>query len=275
MQNFNKLEKAAARMQSLVESPGSATLGVEALVFSASNITLAVCSGVDVIDTSQHNVQQFSHSWDTPYYAYLRALSVQLQNRDIRSMPVSHCIPLQDYLFRYNSRSFWLGEFVFHLLPWPLTGDHFLSRLLLGFCVSDAKLRATLHQDPESMRRLAQLRLVQDAHIPMAHVARWTTWQLGALGVSPLWLCPVRASRHQFLDPAFQHANIKSDDFFYVNVGVYGRPHPHVPFNAQEVNEELVEQVTDNESTRDAQMSTCSRRESHFPPFAHSALLVW
>lgn len=242
-QNFNKLDKAVARMQALVDSHSSAILGVEALVFSATNITLAVCTGMDVIDMSRDSVQQFSHSWDTPFYSYLRALSVQLQNRDIRSMPTSHCIPLQDYLWRYNNRSFWLGEFVFHLLPWPLTGDHFISRLLVGYSVSDAKLRTTLHNDPESLIRLAQLRLVQDAHIPIAHVSRWTTWQLGALGVAPLWLCPVRASRQQFLDPSFQHASIQSEDFCYVNVGVYGRPHPHVPFNAQEVNEELVEQV--------------------------------
>jgi FAD/FMN-containing dehydrogenase len=254
------LDKATAQVQNIMDKRVSENVfALEALAFSPSSITIIAARGVDVIDTRKHKVLSFARWWDQTFAAYVRHWTTLVQSRSIGSMPVKHCLPLQDYLFRYDKSSFWLADFVLHLLPWPLRGNTFLSRLAVGWALNDANLRATFADDKEMHIKLGQLRVVQDAHIPLAHAARFIRWQFEAIGVAPLWLCPVLANPSNILDAALQHPSGGSSSssssttsapasraLLYLNVGLYGRPAlgaSSVSFAADDVNEELIDQV--------------------------------
>jgi len=246
------MDKAMPRLQALLDKRESGGLiGVEGLVFAADSVTLVSCRGIEHIDTSKHKVLGFARWWEQPFAAYVRHWTTLLQSRSVSAMPTKHCLPLTDYLWRYDTNSFWLADWVAHLLPWPMCGNTFISRLLVGWALNDANLRSTFAHDREMQLKLGQLRVVQDAHIPLAHVARFVGWELEAIGVAPLWLCPVLANPSNLLEASLQHPAASaptppSRSLYYVNVGVYGRPahgSSSVSYSGEDVNEELVEQV--------------------------------
>lgn len=249
-ENFNSVERAMGRLSVLLTERRSAgsVLGVEGLVFGGTNVTLCISVGVDSIDTGRHKVLSLAHWWDQHFIDYVRGISTLYQSRAMRHLPDRDCIPLADYLFRFDMGSFCLADFVFHLLPWPLTGNTFISRLLIGWALRDSTVRGALQSDADLQRQMGRLRITQDAHLPLAHVSRWVGWQLEAIGVAPLWLCPVLASPRDLLEASFQHAASYGRSggaaFHYVNVACYGRPmRGEAVFDAEEVNEEFVGQV--------------------------------
>lgn len=83
-------------------------------------------------------------------------------------------------------------------------------------------------------------------------MSKFVTWQLDAIGVAPLWLCPVLATPSKLLDASLQHSPVssassslpKSGQVHYMNVGMYGRPaQGAIPYSGDDVNEELITQV--------------------------------
>lgn len=128
-------------------------------------------------------------------------------------------VPFLFCLFRQSS-------FFYSQLPWPLNGNSFMSRLLLGWCVGERNLRGCV-ESSQMHARFERTRIVQDAQVPLHHLAPFLNWTLSDVGVSPMWLCPVLGSESDVLAPNYVHigsAHNSALGFHYVNVGCYGRP---------------------------------------------------
>lgn len=157
-------------------------------------------------------------------------------------------ISLTDYLFRYDRGAFWMGQFVTSkgafwkfLFERGLSGGHlaeqlhaafradpptlnpsFLFRLCCGWKLSSRSLYRILHALPENA--FGETFIVQDFYIPKKALPQFLKEVEQKTGIYPLWLCPIKGTTTpQFLSPHYL-SHPSSDDFDFVNVGVYGVP---------------------------------------------------
>jgi hypothetical protein len=164
--------------------------------------------------------------------------------RMIKDKGQKECMPLFDYLFRYDRGAFWMG---YYALRPSLLIRHFLrnhqwllktikmNRLppahdilqasfaprILGSSMNSQPLYASLHSIPESW--FAKSFVVQDFYIPQAKVKDFVSQAVAEIGIFPIWLCPVKGTQTpQFLAPHYCNDALQN----FINVGIYGIPHP-------------------------------------------------
>lgn len=116
----------------------------------------------------------------TPYYRSLQQRSTDL-------------LTMYDYLWRWDTDWFWCsGAFGLHdprvRRLWPRRWRRSdVYHRLVGL---DARLGLTARLDARAGRR--RERVVQDVEVPVEHLDEFVAWFDDAVGMRPVWLCPLR-----------------------------------------------------------------------------------
>jgi hypothetical protein len=167
-------------------------------------------------------------------------------------LPQEETISLQDYLFRYDRGAFWMGAY---LLRFPLLArivaqgifkigkgkERFSEAEVRDFCkihYPNTLLR-TLTSPFMNSQRLWGLfhkaekwvqdrNILQDFCIPEHRAEQFLEDALLDPGTFPLWLCPIKGTRHpQIFSPHLISEDNPTGRF--INIGVYGLPSYYAP----------------------------------------------
>lgn len=127
------------------------------------------------------------------------------------------CLTVHDYLWRWDTDWFWCSAAFGAQNPmlrrvWPRRWRrsdvyHHLLRLESRYRVSERVERRR--------GRPARERLVQDVELPLEQTADFLRWFTREVGMTPVWLCPLRSRRNWPLYPL-------EPGRVYVNVGFWG-----------------------------------------------------
>ncbi|KAL7423954.1 hypothetical protein Q5752_001539 [Cryptotrichosporon argae] len=188
---------------------------LEGLAFGANDY--AVVRGRHA-DVTAHPVRRFSRHWDRWYY------------KTVRDWPGgTMAVPYRDYCFRYNYGAFWMADYVLDMLG----GDTWLTRAVFGGLLDTKHLFAVLHSS--RLTDLGRMRIIQDCYVPAANAEHFIDQIDPEIGVYPLWLCPIKATR----TPQVLACHYAEHVDMFINVGIYGRPR-EFPFDAARTNGRLV-----------------------------------
>ena len=127
-----------------------------------------------------------------------------------KGLEYKECIPMTDYIFRYDRGAYWMGDFFFdytHLpnikfLRWLLNPMFDTRTLFLGL----------------QKARLAKEFFIQDICFPIEHTKEFLEFLDESMGVYPLWICPLKpATKEEFLCSHSQNTEL------VLNIGIWGR----------------------------------------------------
>lgn len=138
--------------------------------------------------------QTFSSAWDPWFYLHVQDVTKALPSSasssasapgsDDAGRVVEH-IPLAEYLFRYDRGGFWVGAAAFdYFKPVPFTR---WFRWFLDDFLHTRMLYRALHASGESAKFF-----VQDLALPYDTAEEFVDYVDDALGIWPLWLCPLK-----------------------------------------------------------------------------------
>lgn len=100
--------------------------------------------------------------------------------------PITEAIPLAEYLFRYDRGGFWVGASAFDYFKMPFNA---FTRWFLDDFLHTRMMYTALHASRHSEKFI-----VQDLALPYSTAERFVDYTDNALGIYPLWLCPLRQS---------------------------------------------------------------------------------
>ena len=170
------MEHMLFSMQLLAEAPETEFL--EAIMFSLDKFV--VCVGNKAPPESKAPVQRFARARDPWYY-----LHVQKQLLKLPRPPLEvQCVPLTDYLFRYDRGAFWTGRWAFLYFLVPFTA---FFRWLLDYFMHTRIMYHALHESGYS-----NTWILQDAVIPFDKAEEFVKYVHKAFVCYPLWLCPIQ-----------------------------------------------------------------------------------
>jgi FAD/FMN-containing dehydrogenase len=172
---------------------------VDGIIFSERSGV--VMKGVLVDDKGDLPVARFSRSFDE--WFYLHAAEVTKKGPQW-----SECIPVRDYLFRYDRGAFWMGRYSFKRLHVPFNR---LTRFLFNPFCSTRTLYRLLHAV-----NISQEYLIQDICFPKETVRQFVKFVEEKLDVYPIWLLPIKPGQYEKFSPAFLRTDMG------VDVGVWG-----------------------------------------------------
>ena len=140
----------------------------------------------------------------------------QIYYRSIRDRE-HDCLTVHDYLWRWDTDWFWCSSafglehpLVRRLWPRRYRRSDVYHRLV----ALENRYGITARVD-RRRGRPARERVVQDVEVPLEQTAEFLTWFTDHVGMSPVWLCPVRMQRHWPLYPL-------EPGRCYVNIGFWG-----------------------------------------------------
>jgi Delta24-sterol reductase len=155
------------------------------------------------------NIQRFSRAKDPWFYLHAKTINDT-------GTPTTETIPIVDYLFRYDRGGFWVGHFAFKYFMVPFNRA---TRWALDDCLHTRAMYHALHQSGLSKRYI-----IQDVGIPYPKVSEFIDYLDGALGIYPLWLCPLRQAAHAqrpLFSPFAQKCGLRGLETL-LNVGIWG-----------------------------------------------------
>ncbi|OAG10579.1 FAD-binding domain-containing protein [Paraphaeosphaeria sporulosa] len=159
----------------------------------------------------------FSRPWDPWFYLHAWRLASS-------PSPTTECVPIQDYLFRYDRGAFWMGSYGFAHFRVPFT---WLTRLLLDYFMHTRVMYHALHASGHTDRYI-----IHDIAFPAPNAAEFAEYVDKTYGIYPLWLCPVRKDgRSSMGHPRSFSGEVPGKTLgavyegAYINVGVWG-PYP-------------------------------------------------
>ena len=171
-------------------------------------------------------IRRFSRPGDQWFYLHVYGMLQRYRRQLNRCTSItSELIPIKDYLFRYDISAFWMGANAFPL--WHLPFNRVTRTAAYPF-LHTKTLYAALHLSG-GLRKF----IIQDCIMPSgASAAKLIQHADARLGISPIWLCPIRGGSPA---PMHSHARLTADGSepeLLINVGVWGAPHapPPSPF---------------------------------------------
>ena len=153
-----------------------------------------------------------AHRWYMPWFAY-RA------RRFIETGGHEEYIPLVHFYRRHNRAMFWECELI---VPF---GNHPVFRILMGWAMPPKISFLRLTQGERIKRYYDEKHILQDALVPIRHLAKTVGYFHDIFEAYPVWLCPVRLSRKEpsgFVGPGAD----AGDHEMYVDVAVLAVPGP-------------------------------------------------
>jgi len=181
-------------------------------------------------------LRRFSRPWNEWFWIHAKSL---VTAHPSPNKPVTELVPIEDYLFRYDRGAFWTGMYAFRHFFMPFTR---LTRFLLDYFMHTRIMYHALHASGHTDRYI-----IQDIGFPASKAGLFVQWVDEALGVYPLWLCPLRADGRSSMGHAKdlrQNRSEKEAGEEYINVGVWG-PYPSAESVYVSMNRALEEKVKD------------------------------
>jgi delta24-sterol reductase len=205
------IEHAMQRLQQ--ETRRAETDYIDGILFSKTSGVVVTGRLTDATPSSTMPLRHFSRPWDEWFYIHAKSL-VSMPS----AKPVTELIPVQDYLFRYDRGAFWTGMYAFRYFFLPFSR---FTRFLLDYFMHTRIMYHALHASGHTDRYI-----IQDIAFPAHNAATFVQWVDKALGLYPLWLCPLRKDGRSSMGHPKDHqpgGNIFEGE--YINVGVWG-PYP-------------------------------------------------
>jgi delta24-sterol reductase len=171
---------------------------VDGIMFSATRGLIIIGK---LTDTKGASIKRFSRARDE--WFYLHAEEIERSGGE-----ATECVPLTDYLFRYDRGAFWVGRFAFE--RFGVSYNRF-TRWLLDPLLHTRKLYQALQESGAS-----QEHIVQDLGLPQDRAVEFMEFIDTKIGTYPLWLCPLKP------DPDAPLQLNSLDTPLVINVGVWG-----------------------------------------------------
>jgi FAD/FMN-containing dehydrogenase len=199
LDDLDELAKTVERVVEQGEHDGIRVDGLDGVVFEPGEAYLTLATWTDTPDTPTSDY--------TGMDLYFRSL--QQRETDVLTM--------YDYLWRWDTDWFWCsGAFglqnprIRRLWPRRLRRSDVYSRIIgledrFGVAARIDRLRGRPERE----------RVIQDIEVPVDRVAEFVRWFDAEVGMRPVWLCPLRATRAW---PSYPLAAGET----YVNVGFWG-----------------------------------------------------
>jgi Delta24-sterol reductase len=170
-------------------------------------------------------IQHFSDAADPWFYLHVEE-SITKQ-----AGPSTEAIPLAEYLFRYDRGGFWVGASAFDYFNMPFNA---FTRWWLDDFLHTRMMYTALHASGQSKKYV-----VQDLALPYSTAGEFVDYTDQALGIYPLWLCPLRQSPLPTMHPHFHETEADGKALKpMLNIGLWGYgPSRHDDF--LKVNREL------------------------------------
>ncbi|KAI9790321.1 MAG: hypothetical protein M1833_001958 [Piccolia ochrophora] len=164
--------------------------------------------------------QRFVRARDPWFYLHAKRL------RKKNAIQVTEAIPIVDYLFRFDRGAFWTGAYAFKYFVTPFNR---ITRWVLDTYMHTRVMYHALHQSGH-----AKQYIIQDLALPYANAQKFITYVDQALGLYPLWLCPLYQDSNPGITLHPLGSTGKKDgksDAMLMNVGVWGPgPRSHAAF---------------------------------------------
>ena len=128
---------------------------------------------------------------------------------------MTELVPIEDYLFRYDRGSFWMGAYGWKTMPLPFNR---FGRYVLDRVFRTRNMYAMMHHSGQSQRFI-----IQDLAIPMTKAESFVNFLSNDINIWPLWLCPIKGN-----SPAPMHKpkdyTPPPQDNMLLNIGLWGIP---------------------------------------------------
>jgi delta24-sterol reductase len=215
---YHPVSNMAEAIRKLKESTSDPELDyVDGIMFSKTQG--AIITGRMTNDArDKTNIQCFSDAWDPWFYLHVQAQVTK------NAEPVTETIPLAEYLFRYDRGGFWVGASAFDYFKFPFNK---LTRWWLDDFLHTRMMYTALHASGQSKKYI-----VQDLALPYSTAAEFVNYTDQALGIYPLWLCPLKQNPQPTMHP--QSADYEPDGKTLkqmLNIGLWGwGPRKHEDF---------------------------------------------
>jgi FAD/FMN-containing dehydrogenase len=157
--------------------------------------------------------------------------------RSIRRREIDH-LTVRDYLWRWDTDWFWCSEALGAQHPWlrRLWPNRYLrSDVYRRLVALDRRYGLSARVDSLAGRP-AREPVIQDVEIPVGRLAEFMDFFHSEIGISPVWLCPLRLR-----DPAAWPLYPMNPDELYVNVGFWATV-PLAPGQPDGTHNRLIEQ---------------------------------
>ena len=190
---------------------------VDGILFSKDNG--AIITG-RLTDHPKHTIpiQHFSDAGDPWFYLHVKDSIKRAAG------PGTEAIPLAEYLFRYDRGGFWVGASAFDYFYMPFNA---FTRWWLDDFLHTRMMYTALHASGHSKKYL-----VQDLALPYSTAEQFVDYTDKALGIYPLWLCPLRQSSLPTMHPHSHETEADGKTLKpMLNIGLWGNgPSRHDEF---------------------------------------------
>ena len=186
---------------------------VDGILFSPNLGAIMTAHFID-IPNPHTAIRRFSSATDPWFYLHVRSIITK-----IPTAPSTETIPLADYLFRYDRGGFWVGAFGFKYFGMPFNT---LTRWFFDDLLHTRMLYAAFHAS-----RLEQSYIVQDLALPLSAAEEFIKYNDEALGIWPLWLCPLLQNPGPSFHPHTTQeteAAAEAKEKMILNIGLWGHP---------------------------------------------------
>ncbi|OGZ00463.1 MAG: hypothetical protein A2946_00420 [Candidatus Liptonbacteria bacterium RIFCSPLOWO2_01_FULL_53_13] len=159
-----------------------------------------VMTGKLTDDNQNLPIATFHKATDEWFYLHAESFSQRHPNGE-------ECIPLVDYLFRYDRGAFWAGKYAFRRANVPFNR---VTRFLLNPFFKTRTMYRLLHTTNASQQYVSQ-----DICFPQKTTLQFIRFVDETLNIYPLWLLPIKPALHEKLAPSWLQDNLA------INVGVW------------------------------------------------------
>lgn len=186
---------------------------VDGILFSKDHGVIVSGTMTDEGPADNGAVQTFSGAWDPWFFMHARDITKALPSScSSAAGSVTEHIPLGEYLFRYDRGGFWVGEAAFDYF-WPVPFNR-ATRWFLDDFLHTRMLYRALHASGESAKFF-----VQDLALPYETAEQFVDYTADALGIWPLWLCPLKTPPGPTFHPHLRGTKGPGE---MLNIGVWG-----------------------------------------------------
>lgn len=196
---YQRVNNSSVAVKMLEDETKSKIDFIDGIMFSKTQGV--IMSGNFTNSTDGFLVSTFHKARDEWFYLHAQSIST---NHD----KYEELIPIKDYLFRYDRGAFWTGKFGFDIYHVPFLRS---LRILFAWIFKTRRLFKFLHGS-----NLSYQYLIQDLCMPKQSFVQFTNFVDKKYGVYPLWLCPLKPNKREFLSPNY------SDSDLIINIGIYG-----------------------------------------------------
>jgi FAD/FMN-containing dehydrogenase len=214
------LAKTVAEVVETREYDGTRVDGLDGVAFAPGEYYLTLATWTEDLVSTGSATEATSSTTETSDYTGQQVFYRSIRERE------SDLLTIHDYLWRWDTDWFWCsGAFgVQHPVVrrlWPRRWRR--SDVYHRLVALDRRFGIADRLDRRAGRPMRE-RVIQDVEVPVERLAEFLDWFDGAVGMRPVWLCPVVSTGRwptYPLDPGRT----------YVNVGFWGTVHvgPNAP----------------------------------------------